>query len=469
MWYTRGRFAPSLIGLLGTFALWLLFVINLRYRKLNSYTAEFENSSLANPAVLWVPVFGAEHVALALKRKLCGMKYTKQQVKYIIAIYSVGMSLMSMLVPVPIIAQIAQAFPNENIAMVQMCIGIIPLCMAVSALLISTFLVQRVHKRTIVLVCHILLMLAGLSVLALHDSLKQVLAVSAVIGLGIGGMQNGTDAIIADYFEGSRRGSIMGIFSTFVALGGILWTVLSGILGSGAWYMSYAVYALNIPFIIVEFILMPQGHLEPKRKSNVFANIPKEVAIITVANFIFVLCFQVFQTNSSLIVATRGLGGAAESGIVSSVTSFAGVFAGLLVGPSFKRFKNLSMPMFWCVTAVGLVCAAVAPSLLVLALGGFICSLGKESFLPLEGNFAAGNSSNEGRAFNLAIGMAGANVGMALSPLVFEGLSAPLGCTIESKFAIAIAIVIALIVFGFIKYRKLTPAQLGEARAETEH
>lgn len=253
-------------------------------------------------------------VGRAIQERSMKMKYTKEQVKYIVAIYSVGMSIMSMLVPVPIISQIAKAFPNENIAMVQMCIGIIPLFMAVSALCISAFLVQRVYKRYIVLFCHILLTLAGLSVLVLHDSLQQVLAASAVVGLSIGGMQNGTDAIIADYFEGSKRSSIMGVFSTFVALGGILWTIIAGFLATQQWYLSYAVYALNIPFIILEFILLPKGHLEPKHKTNVLAGMPKEVVIITIVNFVFVLCFQVFQTNSSLLVAQRNLGGTAESG-----------------------------------------------------------------------------------------------------------------------------------------------------------
>lgn len=412
----------------------------------------------------WLPLWRpAVNVLCRDEREERKVKYTKEQIRHMVSIYSVGMCLMSMLVPVPILAQIAQAFPNENIAAVQMCVGIIPLCMALSALFVSSFLADKVLKRYTVLFCHILLTVAGLAVVLFHDSLGQVLVVSAIVGIGIGGMQNGTDAIIADYFEGAQRSSVMGLFSTFVALGGIVWTALSGIMGSEQWYLSYAIYALNVPFIILEFILLPKGHLEPKRKKNAFANMPKEVAIITVVSFVFVVCFQVFQTNSSLLVAQRGFGGTAESGIVSSVTSLAGVFAGMLVGPSFAKCKNLSMPIAWCVCLAGLVVAAMSSSLVALALGGFLCSLGKETYLPLEGNFAAGNSTNEGRAFNLAIGMAGTNFGMALSPLVFEGLSTPLGNTIESKFAIAVAIVAILIVFGFIHYRRLTPAQLEEA------
>ena len=239
---------------------------------------------------------------------------TSEQKRYIVGIYAAAMCIMGMLVPVPILANIARSFPDANIAAVQMCIGIIPLCMALSAMFLSSVLASRVLKRHTALACHILIMVAGLSVVAFHDSLAQVLCASVFVGIGIGGIQNGTDALIADYFESEQRGSIMGVYSTFVALGGILWTALSGILGHDQWYMAYAAYAAELPFIIVEFVCLPKGHLEPKPKGgNVLKSMPREVALITFISFVFVLCFQLFSTNVSLIVADRGFGGTAES------------------------------------------------------------------------------------------------------------------------------------------------------------
>ena len=393
---------------------------------------------------------------------------TSEQKRYIVGIYAAAMCIMGMLVPVPILANIARSFPDANIATVQMCIGIIPLCMALSAMFLSSVLASRVLKRHTALACHILIMVAGLSVVAFHDSLAQVLCASVFVGIGIGGIQNGTDALIADYFEGEQRGSIMGVYSTFVALGGILWTALSGILGHDQWYMAYAAYAAELPFIIVEFVCLPKGHLEPKPKGgNVLKSMPREVALITFISFVFVLCFQLFSTNVSLIVADRGFGGTAESATASTVMTVAGIFAGLLVGPLFRRFKNRSMPLAWCVAIVGLLAALLAPSLAALCAAGFVISLGKETYVPLQGNFAAGNSSNEGRAFNLAIGMAGTNFGMALSSLFFEVATAPFGAQIPQKFVLGIVIIAVLVAFGVVHYKSLTPAQLAEEKAHS--
>ena len=85
----------------------------------------------------------------------------KTQVKYIVGIYSAAMCIMGMLVPVPILSSIAKSFPDANIAAVQMCIGIIPLCMALSAMFVSSVLATRVQKRHTALACHVLIMVAG--------------------------------------------------------------------------------------------------------------------------------------------------------------------------------------------------------------------------------------------------------------------------------------------------------------------
>ncbi len=59
---------------------------------------------------------------------------------------------------------LSAAFPNENIAAVQMTIGIIPLMMALSAMLVFTARLSRVRRKT-TLVGHVIVMLAGASVL----------------------------------------------------------------------------------------------------------------------------------------------------------------------------------------------------------------------------------------------------------------------------------------------------------------
>ncbi len=108
----------------------------------------------------------------------------------------------------------------------------------------------------------------------------------------------------------------------------------------------------------------------------------------------FVLTFQLFSSNVSLLVVGRGFGGTVEAGLASTVMTVAGIAAGLLVGPLFAKFKNLAMPIAWGVTLVGLGLTLIAPAFMVLCVAGFSSRWARE-YVPLEGNFAAGNSAPE--------------------------------------------------------------------------
>lgn len=46
---------------------------------------------------------------------------------------------------------------------------------------------------------------------------------------------------------------------------------------------------------------------------------------------------------------------------------------------------------------------------------------------------------------------------------MFEAVTSPFGATIDQKFIAGMIVCAACVVFGAIKYRKLTPAQLAEA------
>lgn len=387
---------------------------------------------------------------------------TKTEIKYLVGVYACAACFMAMLCPVPVIAQIAMTFPDADIVLVQMIVAMPSLLMAFAGMAVSGFLAHRFYKKHVAMVCFIVFMLGGLMPLILHDNIYELLISSAIVGIGLGGLQNSSDALLADYFVDKKRSVAMGLFSTFVGLGGVMWTLLSANLGATNWVMAYASYLVMIPFIIVAVICLPKGKIEPKREVNVFRNIPRQVWAVFVFCFVIMAVVQLFNTNSSLLVDLRGFGGPIQAGWATTATTIAGIVAGLLVGPAFSFFKNRAIPIMFCVIAIGFAIVLAAPGIWVLVIGGFILSLGKEMCVPLTGNYTAGNSNNAGRAFNLAFAQAGNSLGMAFSPMIFGAAAAPFGDTIEAKFIIGIVIAVILAVIGFKYFWKLTPKQIEE-------
>ena len=392
------------------------------------------------------------------------MKLTKERLKTMLGVYACAFCFMGMMAPVPVISQIAMQFPETDIVLIQMIVSTPPLLAAFAGMGVSAFLAHRFYKRYVALVSMCIMLLAGMSIfLFAHNSVYEVLVFSALFGIGFGGAQNSSDALLADYFIESERSVVFGLFGVAVGLGGIIWPAVAGACAStGGWVNAYLSFLLIIPMFIISFICLPKGKLEPKRKVNALSNLPKLVIMIACYCLVFNLAIQLYNTNVSLIVAESGLGGVAEASLATMTFNCAGLIGGVVVGPLFKAFKNRAIPITVCVSLIGLALVAFASSLPMLCIGGFLMSFGQQAFIPLTGNFTAANSEQAGRAFNLAFAQSGNTLGQALSPMVFGAAAAPLGGTIAAKLDIGIVMLVIVIVIGFIVFRKLTPKQVEE-------
>ena len=152
-----------------------------------------------------------------------------------------------------------------------------------------------------------------------------------------------------------------------------------------------------------------------------------------------------------------------EAGLASTVMTVAGIAAGLLSVRCLPSLRTwLACRLRVSGTLVGGPDADWQPAFVVLCVAGFVVALG-ETTCRWRRAICRRQLCPRGRTFNLAIGMAGINFGMALSPIVFEAVTLPFGATIDQKFIAGMIVCAACVVFGAIKYRKLTPAQLAEA------
>lgn len=392
------------------------------------------------------------------------MHFTKDQIKALVGVYACALTFMGMLAPATIIADVAQAFPDVNIVLVQMLVSGTPLVAAFSGMAVASFLAHRVYKKTTALVSMAIMCVSGLAVLVFHGSIYQMLACTFFFGLGFGGAQNSSDALLADYFTGKERSFAYGFFGVAVGLGGIIWPLMAGMCAASGWANAYLSNLFIVPMFIISAIFLPKGKLEPKRKANVFANLPKEVVVAALYMMFYIIAMQLFSTNCSLIVAERGFGDVGAASVATLGFTCAGVIGGALVSPMFSAFKNQAMPICVSITAIGLVLSLFATSLAMLAIAGFIIGVGQQAMIPLNGNFAAANSNQAGRAFNLSFVQAGNSIGQLLSPILFAAVAAPMGGTVDVKLEIGIVLAIAVAIVGFVIYRKLTPMQIEEAK-----
>ena len=386
----------------------------------------------------------------------------KGKMKTLVGIYSASLVLMGLIVPVSVLANIAMTFPDVPITTIQLMVTLPSLVAIFSGLLVSKT-AHLFYKKHVAIFFTVLYMVSGMMPVVFHDNIYQLLASAALVGVSMGGLQNPMTSIIPDYFEGEARGTVLGLLSTFICLGGMLYTQLASRLGAEDWTHAFYAYGVMVVFLVGEILFMPKGKLEAKAQKGEHVKVPTEVIWCCVLGFILYTCYQVFNSNVSLLIAERGLGGTIEAGYASAACTGAGILAGLIVGPWIRAFKKQAISFTLITTCLGLAICVLSHNLVLLCVGGFIVALGYQVFTPLTGMKAAEVSGPIGLAFNMALGNAMCSFGQALSPYTTSILTKPWGSSLTSLFILGTVGCAIISVVGLVHYNKAGTVPAKEA------
>lgn len=260
--------------------------------------------------------------------------------------------------------------------------------------------------------------------------------------------------IIPDYFDGDSRGIVLGLLSTFICLGGMIYTQAASRLGASDWTHAFYAYGIMVIFLLGEIFFMPKGKLEEKPTKGNHVKIPSEVIWLCAVGFVFYTCYQVFNSNEALLIAERQLGGTIEAGYASAACTGAGILAGVIVGPWLRLFKKQSITATFITTCLGLVLCVVSHNIILLCVGGFITALGYQTFTPIAGMKASEASEAMGMAFNMALVNAMCSCGQALSPFTTSILTTPWEHSLTSLFILGTVGCAVISVFAMIHFFK---------------
>lgn len=389
----------------------------------------------------------------------------KQNLKTLVGVYSAALCLMGLIVPVSVLANIAQSFPDVPITTIQLMVTL-PSLVAIPTGIIVSKLASFIYKKYTALFFTALYIFAGTMPVWLHNNIEELLVSAALVGVSMGGLQNAMTTIIPDYFEGESRGTVLGLLSTFVCLGGFIYTSAATAFGAEDWTHAFFAYFIIGIFFVVQLFCLPKGKLEPKATKSEPVRVPKEVIVLCILGFLLYTFAQLFNSNEALLVAERGIGGTAEAGMGSSAYTISGIFAGVIVAPLMKVFKKHSPSVTFAFTLAGLLIYALSQDVIMLCIGGFMIGLGYQTFTPFSGMGAANLSGAVGMAFNMALGNAMCSLGQALSPYTTSFLGSFFGGSITAMLWVGVAGMAITTIIAFIYFNKhniLTPREAQSA------
>lgn len=375
----------------------------------------------------------------------------KKRIK--IAILSISSLLMISMTASAILADIQAYFVGVDPSLISMVLTI-PALMGLVFAFASGPLSLRLPKKSLVifgLVCG----LAGgmIALLFGSTSIYVLLACSLLLGIAQGMNSTMSMALIADYFVAEESGALMGLQSAFVNGGSMVLLFTSGMLAGISWQMSYLVYLVFIPVIVIVMKNLPRDHA-PAHAADTHqeksARLNGRVYFTALTMFLFGVFLFVFQTNVAMFVVGNGLGDASTSGLINTAMSAAGMLTGILFGRMQRVLKKLVIPVSLLVGGLGMLLIFMLGSLPSLFIGAMCCGFCLATINP-AGTFQAANAVHPSiSSLAIAVVTASTSVGIFVSPILSNGVANLTGGGIEIKFLLAAVGLAAVGLMSFV-------------------
>lgn len=344
-----------------------------------------------------------------------------------IGVLAVSMMGMAALAITPSYAAIARTFSLTNTG-VQMLTSLPNLFMMLAGIIIGKLTASRFNLKNLTLLAILLVTIGGLLPLAFHTNFAFLVFCSCLVGLGQGACTNLTQVLISQILPKKERESTMGLSTTFINIGGVVFIMGGGQLASmSSWVNNYWIYLFSLLILLVVLVLLP---FRPKVLAQSQADgistkivLNKYVFDSALWAFLTMLLNNVLNNNISLFVVHEHLGATTQAAFTSTISLIGGMLCGLVVGLIGKRFKYSSIALSFFIYGLAYLLIGVFHSLLIVFVGSFLVgaamSIAMGQFPYLISISVADNSVSMALGIYVAI----YSIGGVISPFVINPLT----------------------------------------------
>lgn len=356
----------------------------------------------------------------------------------------------------PSLGNISDAFNDSSKLLIKMILTI-PSLMIIPSSIISGKLVEKIKKRTILIVGISIYIVGGLGG-GFAKSIYSLLMFRALLGVGAGLILPLSTGLIVDFFEGEQRNKMMGYATAINNLGGVIAIVLAGLLGSINWRFAFGVYAIALVSLFLVIAYLPEqekyktsDHFE---KSSITKNIYILMLLIAIVNVVF----YAVPTNIAIILKTFKIGNALMSGFIISTLNLVAFIVGMFFNDFSNVFKKYTLTFSLFSMFLGFLILSNSSTVFQIVCSLVFVGIGIGIAFPLIFISTGKCVSRKDSTFAMALVTSSMYFGQFLSPLLINVTASYLkndSITFPFVFsAILIAITLVIIVFKVLSQRK---------------
>lgn len=238
----------------------------------------------------------------------------------------------------PALGVIQAYFADSDPLFVQMVISV-PAIFIVITNFFFPALCRRFGAKTLVL-GGLLLYTGGGCIAGAFDQIGLVLVMRALVGIGVGIIMPLSTGLLSFYFAPGEQERLMGYSSAMNQMGGVVATLLSGLLANISWRASFLVYLLGLISVVLCLLALPNDKVAqegPQGQRQTTGHVLRENSAYIVAMFLLMTTFFVYPANFAMETVAEGVIPPQYIAVIMAGMDFVAFFGGLL----FVRMKLL--------------------------------------------------------------------------------------------------------------------------------
>lgn len=268
---------------------------------------------------------------------------TKVEVTRQVTATILSMSLLTVMAGAaiaPALGIIKQHFASAPDLLVQLIVSMPALLIIITSLFFRT-ISNVLRTRSIAIIGLLLYVLAGAGCYFVHE-IHVLLAMRALLGVSVGLIMPLSTGLLAYYFPPEELARLMGLSAAMNQMGGVVATLLAGLLATIEWNYAFLVYILGLIALVMVLVWLPDEQLSSHDKQgNAFE--PRHLLKFhpsVIGMFLLMLIFFIFPTNFAIIAGQQTSLSPQAVTIIMVGLDVVAFFVGLAFGRLMKAFRR---------------------------------------------------------------------------------------------------------------------------------
>ncbi|MDT6951620.1 MFS transporter [Companilactobacillus alimentarius] len=362
----------------------------------------------------------------------------------ILSVFTVSAGATAATIPL-----IMKSFPNISSTTIELLMTIPSLGIIVFTP-VSNWVADLISVKKTIMTGLVLIFFGGV-IPAITMNFPLIFVSRIILGLGTGLLMSFSQSLIIQLYQGREQQRMLGLSSVFQGLGMFVMTYAAGFLLNNGWQMSYWVYLIVVPIILLVGVYVPKtvGKVVDKDHPEAASDSKKidgKIWLLALFAFVFNATFAFISIKFALLVVSRNYGTAADASTLLGLMAFAMAAGGFV-------FMYVQKHWFKYTTAIGLGFATISfllltisHSLILSSLGVILVGISVSIFMAsMVANINKMTSASQ-VAFSTSVVMTCANIGTLLSPYFAKAISNVFGNQ-EAGFTFEAGLIIFAILF----------------------